>query len=494
MATPPNSQPSSITETNLRVESWITQLPPSLTSNLLPAKAALAESSQAFPTSTRKRALSDPTMSMSRDNSPEKRQRLDDSVYPSQSVSTAGSSTHPLSLSRHNTFSPVNSRTGASTPRRSNSPSRETIATLKDAVPPIITEQYNGARLPPGIRDTVKTVMRRLGPKQVVEGYIPYALKGLITSDAELGEQDLDNRAFAEPALHHADIDLGTESHASLQYTWKKVKRIFQRARTCKECGCDENTWSHDIIRPLVKLALRLSTQGELRIQSVQSQAIDPPYLSVDKVFKKRLDRKADFTLLYTHEHPPFEGLYDRMRPYISSVSHMSDTFTKMRALFAGIEAKAADGDKLEAEYQISIWMAASLRKKAELAMLVGLPLTDSTLLIEPAFVVVGHEWYFYLACLQPGGTGTVHILAHESCSTSSIDGIFRLLKVLRNVVEYGVGEAEDGGGDGVGYWGGFLGPTLERIAHGEANMARGRLKSVATVADEEIRPRSEGV
>lgn len=207
-------------------------------------------------------------------------------------------------------------------------------------------------------------------------------------------------------------------------------------------------------------------------------------------MFKKRLDRKADFTLLYTHEHPPFEGLYDRMRPYISSVSHMSDTFTKTRALFAGIEAKAADGDKSEAEYQISIWMAASLRKKTELAMSVGLPLPDSMLLIEPAFVVVGHEWYFYLACLQPGGTGTVHILAHESCSTSSIEGIFRLLRVLRNVVEYGVegvGEVEDGGGDGVGYWGGFLGLTLERIARGEANMARGKTKNVATVADEGI-------
>ncbi|KAF2007405.1 hypothetical protein P154DRAFT_517141 [Amniculicola lignicola CBS 123094] len=58
MATPPNSQPSSITETNSHIESWITHLPPSPPSNLFPAKAALAESSQALPTSTRKRALS----------------------------------------------------------------------------------------------------------------------------------------------------------------------------------------------------------------------------------------------------------------------------------------------------------------------------------------------------------------------------------------------------------------------------------------------------
>lgn len=177
MATPPHSQPSPITEANLRVESWITQLPPSPPANPFPAEASLAESSSALPTSKRKRTLSDPAMSTSRDKSPEKRQRLDDSVHPSQSVSVVSSSTYPLSLSRHNTFSPVGSRTGASTARRSNSPSRETIATLKDAVPPIITEQYNGAKLPPGIKDAVKTVMRRLGPKQVVEGYIPHGLK-----------------------------------------------------------------------------------------------------------------------------------------------------------------------------------------------------------------------------------------------------------------------------------------------------------------------------
>ena len=57
-------------------------------------------------------------------------------------------------------------------------------------------------------------------------------------------------------------------------------------------------------------------------------------------------------------------------------------------------------------------------------------------------------------------------------------------------MVEYGVegvGKAEDGGGDGVGYWGGFLRPTLERIALGKINIRSGRIKLVVTVADEGI-------
>jgi hypothetical protein len=196
-----------------------------------------------------------------------------------------------------------------------------------------------------------------------------------------------------------------------------------------------------------------------------QSQVIEPSYFSTDKKSKRRLERKADFTLSYSHESPGFAKLYARLLPYNSAVSHMSDAFTKTTAVFAGIEAKAANGDKSEAEYQLSIFMAGSLRKKAELARTAGVP--DTTLLIEPAFVVVGHEWYFYLAYLQPNGA--VHILEHGSCSTSSVSGVCKILKLLRNVIEYALeGVGEDDGV--VGFWGGFLGLVLERLANGNAN------------------------
>ena len=211
-----------------------------------------------------------------------------------------------------------------------------------------------------------------------------------------------------------------------------------------------------------------------------QSQVVESSYLSADKKSGKRLERKADFTLSYSHESPGFAKLYARLLPHNSTVSHVSDAFTKTTALFAGIEAKPADGDKSEAEYQLSIWMAGSLRKKAELARIAGLP--DTTLLIEPAFVVVGHEWYFYLVYLQ--SKGAVHVLEHGSCSTSSVSGVFKLLRVLRNVIEYGIEGVEEGEGT-VGFWGGFLGPVLGRLAGGDAggDVARGRTKSQANVA-----------
>jgi hypothetical protein len=61
----------------------------------------------------------------------------------------------------------------------------------------------------------------------------------------------------------------------------------------------------------------------------------------------------------------------------------VSDAFTKTTALFSGIEVKLADGDMLEAEYQINMFIGASLRKKAEFVRMIGL-LDITRTLIEP--------------------------------------------------------------------------------------------------------------
>jgi hypothetical protein len=62
----------------------------------------------------------------------------------------------------------------------------------------------------------------------------------------------------------------------------------------------------------------------------------------------------------------------------------VSDAFTKTTALFSGIEVKLADGDMSEAEYQINMFMGASLRKKAEFVQMIGL-LDITRTLIEPS-------------------------------------------------------------------------------------------------------------
>lgn len=212
-----------------------------------------------------------------------------------------------------------------------------------------------------------------------------------------------------------------------------------------------------------MKLALRLYAKGKLSLQNVQSQNIDVKFLSraTDTSGKQRiLDRKADYTLSYSHDTAPFEALYARLLQHRNQcISHTTDAFTKTTAVFSGVEVKPANGDKLEAQYQLSIWMAANLRKKTKLARHAGLP--DTTYLIEPGFTVVGHELYFYIAYMDSRQGEAVRILEFGNAATSSISGAFRQLRMWRNVIEYGLEEGPDG------FWGGFLKPVLEKLAAG---------------------------
>jgi hypothetical protein len=103
-------------------------------------------------------------------------------------------------------------------------------------------------------------------------------------------------------------------------------------------------------------------------------QTINPRYLSLvpstlpsnrDKL--ALVERKTDFVFCYSHlPSPGFKTLYDRLGSANNAeLGHTTDTFTKRTALFSSIEAKPTSGDKAEAELRISIWMAASLRRKA---------------------------------------------------------------------------------------------------------------------------------
>ncbi|KAA8619502.1 hypothetical protein PtrSN002B_003642 [Pyrenophora tritici-repentis] len=151
-----------------------------------------------------------------------------------------------------------------------------------------------------------------------------------------------------------------------------------------------------------------------------------------------------------------------------SEIRHTLDTFTKRTALFSGFEVNHASGSRTEAELQMSIWIAASLRKKQELAQLSQTRFNPPAM-AEPAFTIVGHEHSIYYAYPREdvvAGRSGVHILGpdefrFEGLSTRSIRGVFRLLRLYGNVLKYGVDETEDG------YWGGFFGPVLEKLASG---------------------------
>ncbi|KAF1962894.1 hypothetical protein CC80DRAFT_530789 [Byssothecium circinans] len=272
----------------------------------------------------RKRAMSlpanTPASSSYRSDSP-KRRRTDDTddVQPEQSASQLGSET-PLALNQRNTFSPPASRVSSS-PKRSSSLTRETPIILRSAYPPVLVESLNG------LKEAPPEHAERLGLA------------------ADLDRND-------------------TRSAEELSTIWNEAKKIFLNARDCKDGGRDENAWCDDVVRPLVHLAIEF-----------QSQSINPLYLSTiaapslsDSRRRKLMDRKTDYVLSYSHRHSNISALYRRLDAVNNrEIGHTLDTFTKRTALFSGFEVKPASGDHIEAELQMSIWIAASLRKKQEL-------------------------------------------------------------------------------------------------------------------------------
>jgi hypothetical protein len=164
VTSPPASFP--IDEKTTQISSWLEQVPPTP-----------AEDEERW-LLKRKRATSEPTsvhqfsfMSAHRSVSPSKRQRRDsDDLRPEQSASAVGSNARPLILGSSTTFSPPDTRVSASTSRRSNSPSRETIAGLRVAFPPITTEPLDGVESEPPAR--VMAVVARL-ENGLDQGWIP---------------------------------------------------------------------------------------------------------------------------------------------------------------------------------------------------------------------------------------------------------------------------------------------------------------------------------
>jgi hypothetical protein len=217
-----------------------------------------------------------------------------------------------------------------------------------------------------------------------------------------------------------------------------------------------------------------LSNMWLIRRLSRQSQSINSLYLSTipastitDPNRRKPIDRKTDYVLSYSHRDSNISALYRGLEAANNSeIGHTLDTFTKRTALFSGFEVKPASGDHTEAELQMSIWIAASLRKKQELARIAQVQL-QLTAMAEPALTIVGHEhsvYYAYPRADLMSGRSGVHILGpdldrFERLSTDSIRGVFRLARFYGNLMVYGMDEGENG------YWGGLFRPILETLA-----------------------------
>ena len=373
---------------------------------------------------------------------------------------------------------------------------------------------------PADVAARINNLRGRLSRRKGLEiSYIPAGLREAIESDVlfapSLAMEPIDPEAYdhedARPASHPLLVD-----------ALDRVKSIFEGACHCTEFGRDENAWCYRVVWPLVELAMKLQGNIKFKMESVyglprvqapqrlrplltdicrQSQSIQPCYLSnvpeptsTSPSRRVALTRKTDFCFSYSCFDSQFAELYTQLAAAKTPVvSHTLDNCTQRLALFSGIEVKPENGDIKEAELQVSIWMAASLRKKMELARL-AFPMSDlpstpddasdnantsmdkviatvqSLHILEPAVTVIGNEHMIYYA-YPSSPKGDVTVLGPDekfvSLSTRSVQGMFKLVRFYGRMLAWGFNREAFTNMHRAGLWEAFLGPVLETLAKG---------------------------
>jgi len=420
--------------------------------------------------------------------SPKRRKEEDDDdIAPDQSVSHTGS---VVELNDRTTLSSF----GAGS-KRSTSPIRQKTL-LRTARPPILQDPLSNPSIPipADVAPRLLALRQRLR-RRLTSRFIPACLRTVLEKEpafqTALVHEPIDDDAYDESDERPAEY---------FALAVDRAKAVLQGTQLCTTYNKDENAWCFDVVIPLLDLALMLYGRDTFRRESVQSQSIQPAYLprAVDPSLRteRYLFRKIDYCFCYSHLHPKYAAFYGRLQN--AAISHMTDNFTQAAALFSGIEVKPPNGGAVEAQVQISIWMAASLRKKADLARCAmsakrNVPsldeavdvasasaratspsnrppdLSDLSALIEPGVTIIGPEHKVYYAFLSTPiipddpGSGTVSVLGHDErlplLTTQTVQGVFQLARLYGNIFEYGMDES------GEGFWGAFLGPVLEGVA-----------------------------
>lgn len=415
--------------------------------------------------------------------SPKRRKGNDDDIAPYQSVSHVSS---VVELDERTTLSSVSAGR-----KRVASPIRQKTL-LRTARPSILQDPLSNPSLP--IPDDVAPRLRALRQRlsrRLTSQYIPACFRTMLEEDpafhTALNHEPIDDDAYDESDERPAE-----QSALAID----RAKAVLQGTQLCIKYNKNENAWCLDVVVPLLDLALLLYGRDTFRRESVQSQSIQPAYLSravdLSSRTQKYLFRKTDFCFCYSHLHPKYSALYERLQN--ANISHTIDNFTQAAALFSGIEVKPSNGGVVEAQVQLSIWMAASLHKKADLARRAiptrhNVPSPDEAIdvastgagvtppsdspnlsaLIEPGVTIIGPEHKVYYAFLSTpiipdeSGSGTVSVLGHDErlplLTTQTVQGIFQLARLYGNILEYGMDES------GEGFWGAFFGQVLDAVA-----------------------------
>ncbi|KAL4740701.1 hypothetical protein BDV11DRAFT_184683 [Aspergillus similis] len=226
--------------------------------------------------------------------------------------------------------------------------------------------------------------------------------------------------------------------------TWEPaeedIAKLLQASRKCTVDMCNARSWLIDSAHPFLKTAIG---NLPLEVWSVQTDTVDPKY-QLKPISRDGYNRKIDLVVglpvdkWSSQYHAISAAMPDQ------TLNHVAHVHTGSRLLGAGVEAKAPDGNQVEAEVQLGIWMSG----------LVSWMWERRNRVVSPPPVVgcicVGDRWDFYLIYGLEGPDTTLSEvcvwgpLADLGCRASSHRSSSILLRRINRVFQYVCGRYVD--------------------------------------------------
>ncbi|KAJ5201003.1 hypothetical protein N7449_005806 [Penicillium cf. viridicatum] len=214
------------------------------------------------------------------------------------------------------------------------------------------------------------------------------------------------------------------------------ARKISNASCQCATELRSEGSWLNKVALPLLDGAI---AELPLECWSIQTESVDPQY-QPRYTARDTYNRKVDLVVGLPVESWKVDYEQAGLNTPGKCFNHMTHPHTGKRILGPGVEIKAADGNLVEAQVQLGVWMTGLLmwafaqRKSVkDLPPLIGC-------------TAVGEDWKFYIAIgvEGPGVLEQVRIwgpLSDLDGRTTSVKHTTSLLRTLRRVMEYTIGQ-----------------------------------------------------
>ncbi|KAL9593981.1 MAG: hypothetical protein Q9219_007277 [cf. Caloplaca sp. 3 TL-2023] len=394
---------------------------------------------------------------------------LDDDKFQAHSMTTRGRSTTtpvlptlasgmvvpplpPVTPAR-NSRSPVRPST-RSPSKKSSSPTKSAFSLTTSSGSRDITKKEQLAQMSPMITfDSISYIRDDSIPKSVLRLWMDYIApakdeKRIIPEEfKEMLKAEFDTPKKTKDKPSNGNYGPNLYDAQDLTAVWKSVAATFHRADKNRG-NTAEPQWISDVVNRLFQTVTELSAYAKPDKRNIESLnistvTITPTELcptSLTDAFKpanKKIDQAFALDITKEEKHT-LNARVDKYQVSCGASINQTHGWTAFKPMFANLEIKVDDRDPL---IQMGAWVAAEYTKRE----LEGYPMDIPI----PAMIIDGDEWAFHIAYsiqipkkmrTQGGKSFEVQFVGPVKMgNTGEIQGIFKILHVLKAVVRWGL-------------------------------------------------------